>query len=410
MRRTPAAISRSLYLVGLLSFTAACADARPPSSFSVRDSAGIQISESPIPAWEEGQRWIIGDEPYLSIGALDGPQEYLFDRIGKAFLLSDGRIAVSNRRTSEIRFFSGDGTFLNSVGGAGEGPGEFQSIQMWRGIGDTIMVYDARLNRVSALDPYGGFVSSASLRGKPELGHPSAFGSTGDGSLLITSGTGSFGAGASGLLDGNEIIFSRHGRDGDFSSVISRFPADSRWAYTAAGRTVPQYLPHSVGWTVYGWTPDRLYLGLGRKPELEVWDPDGGMIGLHRWGARKRRVGENGIAEYRREWLLAYEDPNEKRFWEGWLGEVPFPENLPVFDGLLVDRTGHLWIEHYEPFWDDSRSWSVLSPAGSWLGDLETPTGLRITEIGADYLLGVWRNEMDVEFVRLYSLDHRAER
>ena len=170
MRRTPAAISRSLYFVGLLSFFAACADAHPPSSFSVRDSAGLQISESPIPAWEEGQGWIIGDEPTLSIGALDGPEEYLFDRIDKAFLLSDGRIAVSNWRPSAIRFFSGDGTFLSSVGGAGEGPGEFRSIQMWRGIADTLMVYDARLLRVSAFGPHGGFVASASLGQEPELG------------------------------------------------------------------------------------------------------------------------------------------------------------------------------------------------------------------------------------------------
>ena len=202
MRRTSAPIRNTLQIIGLILIAGACSDASPPASFSVRDSAGVQISESPAPAWGEGQEWIIGDSPILSIGALDGPEEYLFDVVDKAFFLSDDRIAVSNWRTTEIRFFSADGTFLNSVGRPGEGPGEFRSIQMWRGIGDSIMVYDARLSRVTTLDPHGAFVASASLDRQPELGSPSAFGSARDGSLLITSGTGGFSAGASGLLEG----------------------------------------------------------------------------------------------------------------------------------------------------------------------------------------------------------------
>jgi hypothetical protein len=28
-----------------------------------------------------------------------------------------------------------------------------------------------------------------------------------------------------------------------------------------------------------------------------------------------------------------------------------------------------------------------------------------MNEIGEDYILGVWKDEMDVEYVRMYSLD-----
>jgi hypothetical protein len=223
--------------------------------------------------------------------------------------------------------------------------------------------------------------------------------------MLVTSGTGAFGSGASGLIDGNEIIFSRHGRAGEFLNVIARFPADPRWAYTASGRTVSQYLPHSVGWTVHGSWGNRIFLGLGRKPELEVWDPLGEQVGLLRWGAEGRIVGDREVEEYRREWLLSVGDADEKRFWEGWLSEVPFPEALPIFHGLLVDRTGHLWVEDYKPFWDDSHTWTILSPGGAWLGNMETPAAMRVTEIGPDYVLGVWRDELGIEYVKQYRLN-----
>jgi hypothetical protein len=38
------------------------------------------------------------------------------------------------------------------------------------------------------------------------------------------------------------------------------------------------------------------------------------------------------------------------------------------------------------------------------LGVVETPPGLRISEIGSDFILGSWRNELGVEHVRIYEL------
>jgi hypothetical protein len=32
------------------------------------------------------------------------------------------------------------------------------------------------------------------------------------------------------------------------------------------------------------------------------------------------------------------------------------------------------------------------------------PAGLRVDDIGADYVLGVWRDDFDVEHVRLHAL------
>jgi hypothetical protein len=36
---------------------------------------------------------------------------------------------------------------------------------------------------------------------------------------------------------------------------------------------------------------------------------------------------------------------------------------------------------------------------------VELPAGLRVLEIGGDYVLGVWNDELDVQHVRLHRLD-----
>jgi hypothetical protein len=46
----------------------------------------------------------------------------------------------------------------------------------------------------------------------------------------------------------------------------------------------------------------------------------------------------------------------------------------------------------------------VFSDEGVLLGTVAIPPDLSIMEIGQDYVLGVWRDPLDVEFVHLYSL------
>ena len=38
------------------------------------------------------------------------------------------------------------------------------------------------------------------------------------------------------------------------------------------------------------------------------------------------------------------------------------------------------------------------------MGTVRTPAELRVLDIGADWLLGVWQDELDVEYVREYGL------
>ena len=72
-------------------------------------------------------------EPVLSIGRLDGPEEYLLAGINAGAVLADGSVVVSDRQHFRVQRFSSEGDHLWSSGRAGEGPGEFEYVQVGRG-------------------------------------------------------------------------------------------------------------------------------------------------------------------------------------------------------------------------------------------------------------------------------------
>ena len=83
---------------------------------------------------------------------------------------------------------------------------------------------------------------------------------------------------------------------------------------------------------------------------------------------------------------------------------VPISSHLPAYEQVLLDRAGNLWTVRVRWFWSEAPVWQVLDPQGRWLGQVAMPPGGRISEIGEDYVLGVWRDEMDIETVRMYGL------
>ena len=48
--------------------------------------------------------------------------------------------------------------------------------------------------------------------------------------------------------------------------------------------------------------------------------------------------------------------------------------------------------------------WRVFDRTGRWSGTVTMPARFNPMDIGSDYVLGLWRDEDDVEHVRLYRL------
>jgi hypothetical protein len=91
------------------------------------------------------------------------------------------------------------------------------------------------------------------------------------------------------------------------------------------------------------------------------------------------------------------------------LDGLVFPDYLPVYETLLPDSEGFLWVKPYTPQWERGGDWWVFDSSGRWLGSIPVPDSLTLLDVGEDYILGTVRDEQDVERVLMFSLDRRSD-
>ena len=77
---------------------------------------------------------------------------------------------------------------------------------------------------------------------------------------------------------------------------------------------------------------------------------------------------------------------------------------FPPHGGLLADDLDCLWVEDFQRPGAENRAWNVFDPEGVLAGRLSLPERFNPLEIGRDYLLGVGWDELNVEYVRMYTL------
>ncbi len=134
-------VSRGCALCCAAIVVGACTSADRPSTEAVtRDSAGIAIVEN-VAVSRGTAAWRFVEPPVVELGVLEGQPAHQFSQVVGATRLSDGRIAVADGGSKELRFFDTNGRHLVSVGGPGEGPGEFRFLySLDRLPGDTLIV------------------------------------------------------------------------------------------------------------------------------------------------------------------------------------------------------------------------------------------------------------------------------
>ena len=78
---------------------------------------------------------------------------------------------------------------------------------------------------------------------------------------------------------------------------------------------------------------------------------------------------------------------------------------VPLFGAPFADADGNVWLPTYRPAYPEEGSpYTVISPEGEWLGQVETPPRFRILDVTEGLVLGVLRDEMDVENVVVHEV------
>lgn len=118
---------------------------------SCADSGGGADRPLVEPTWQV--------EPVARIGSLDDPGQSL-TRIGQVIIGPEEQLFVSQPVDARLLIFEPDGTLQASLGGRGEGPGEFRSLRSIGLSGDTLYASDGRLGRVSYFTLQGELLGS----------------------------------------------------------------------------------------------------------------------------------------------------------------------------------------------------------------------------------------------------------
>ena len=406
MKFSPPALSLPAMALALVAVLA-CADADSPDGpgTQVRDSADIRIIENASPPAGSRLNWRIGPEPTLSIGQTDGEDPYLLYSVGDATRLNDGRIVVANRGTQELRVFDARGTYLETWGGAGEGPGEFTelwSVERWPG--DSIAAWTAQRRGISVFASDGTYGRTFNMEsyGSPLWIFFSPVSVTRDGSVLAVLSPEIADTTVAELRDGEGRTTANFGAQPSIET--HRFVEDGRAMSVLKifGRR-----PVSATWG------ERVVIGSTDRYELKAFRADGSLERLVRRANVPRAPTPADVAAYIDERqppptpdMSAAEAENARRWRRGY-ESVPVAQHFPAFESIMTDAVDHLWVEEYE-FPGEERPgslWTVFDPEGHVLGFVETPEVFQIYEIGEDYILTRTRGELDVESVQLWPLD-----
>ena len=404
-------------LLALLPLVPAACEPAPESSHTARyDSAGIPITTALAALWGPGEGWTIRDEPLVEIGAVPGPEEYLLNDVTGAVRMSDGGIVLGEWTSGELRRYDREGTFVWRAGGRGEGPGEHQWLTfLGRLPGDSVVTWDIALGRVQVFGPDGRVAHGKRIESPWSDLTPRGVIGVSDRHLVLTFSDYRESPTGVARWPGVRIATWSHD-DGD------RAGADVR-PRGRATRHAWRRADHANRLRVREGSP---VVGHARAPR----DRGHGVL-LHPIGLARRRghhgdspagtcpSGRSRASMWKPLWngwptgnvvYGGYSEEQAEASRPGWR-KRPMASTLPVLESILLDAAGNLWVEPYTVYGAAVPPPEVYAPDGTWLGAVALPSGRGGLlangglEIGDDYVLGVWRGEQGVEYVRMYALD-----
>jgi hypothetical protein len=403
------------FLAPLIWISGLCAcdpAAESPVPVQFSDSSGVRIVHSHEPRWSDGEAWSVSAEPEVTIGALNGPGEYQLVAVSSAARQSDGDIVVVDAGARTVRLYDGEGRLLKTLGGPGSGPGEFQDPgRVTVTGGDTVVVWDNSLFRITRFDPQGDLAEVQTLdlatiakAVEPPL-YPGRVEPLADGRILVRL------IEKSGKANPSGRFRQRSGAlrvSADYSVIdtlmffgdIEQISVDAPWGQ------FPVAPPHAKRtWITHQGDPSRVCVGDQEGPEIVCFGPEGNRTVL-RWDSEP-------TPPPTREEIVAWREANvrlmEQKLSEDevlrMLDQVPMPAARPDYAQITLDRLENLWVE-LGPATRSSTSsvdYLVFDTVGALLGVVPLPP-IQILEIGEDYVLGIHQDEFEVEYLQVYEI------
>lgn len=371
----------------------ACADSASTPDVERWDSGGTEIvahgalvPREPLELSVQPHLWIRGDERIPP-----------FDRLSAVAILGNGDIVVADAGTSRVHAFSSEGDYLWSAGRPGEGPGEFRQISAVFVTGeDTILVADGGVARTTVLSPAGDVVRDH--RFASEYGAPTGLLASGALLYLDQERIGEPGVGVQPTL----ATWSTVDLAGAGGQTLVTTPGSESYYGQAGGRNViirPPFMRHVYGAPV----DDGFLVSLSDQPRVDVYGSGGDLLRSMRLPESKLLVSITDV-QSAREGLLVNVPEEMHAIFRELLAGVPIPPTWPAIGGLVVDDEGRVWVQQYRSEDEAEQTWHVFTLDGAYVDEVSTPGRFAPRAIRDDLVAGIWRDELDVESVRIYRI------
>ena len=414
--------------VGILTLTALAAacvrgqgDDSGESWEAVADTVGDTVTVRTI----SGSVW--GDtaflEPEMSIGMLEGPDEYLIGSPRALAVGRDGVIYMLDRQVMKVRMYGPDGSHIRDIGREGGGPGEFEGPDGMTLLPDgRLLVRDPGNARVSVFAGDGEYLEQFWLAGGFNTSRRFYADTAGNSYAMV-------------LLDAEASVFdwkfglARYDLEGEVHDTI---PAPT-WDYerpevsaTRDGSTSINWVPFTgqdwwtfspLGYMVGGVSTDyRIDLFRIREPVLRIernWIPI--AVKSEEADERERRQ----TAQFRRDYGS----------WS-WNGP-PIPDTKPPFRDLFASEEGNIWVlvsqegratmteedareeerrTNMPPLrFEEPPAYDVFAPDGRFVGHVSVPETFSTRPgpiVRGDSVWAVTRDELDVPTIVRFRIVH----
>ena len=350
--------------------------------------------------------------PEVSIGELDGPEEYLFGWIFSIAVDDDRNVYVFDYQAQHVGVFDSEGNHVRTLGRQGEGPGEFKRAEAIALLPDgRLVVRNPGNQRIEVFGPEPGQTE--------QWGYPA--GGLHSGAPLYTDANGRTFVDAPDRSEDDLVVhLIVFGPDG---TQLDTLPDPSSTSEAAAlvaergGGSTSAAVPFSPAlvWTVH---PSGHFL-TGFSSDYRIDLPrDDGVLRIER-AADPVPVNDEERA-YQRELIVrSMREMDPDWSWNG----PPIPETKPFFHRLLTGRNGRIWVrvaaegypvenEDHDPedpssmpvLWREPVRYDVFEPDGTYLGVVVPPDGVTLSVFDGDYVWGVTRDELEVQRVVRYRI------
>ena len=314
-----------------------------------------------------------------------------------AVRLTDSTILMASAHDDLILIKPSQGQ-IRRVGQSGESAGEFRHIS-WVGRceADSAFVWDRMRRRMTVLAPNGSIARDYPVPPNETDGpSPETVACSGRGVFAFQPVPGRGGGDGTSVVRGIAPITIADNRGHDIGRIAEVSGSELVQLGGGAG-------PRPLGKaTVLAVGTDRVYIGTSDSASIDVFGLDGRRLPSIAVDVPTRRPSKLNY-EQAVEAAISAVPPALSPAIRQWLLRLPIPDSMPPYGALQVDADDVVWVVLSAPG-DAQTLVRALDQQGRSIAQVEVPRFIRITEIGRDYILGVYPDGAGQPHLAMYRL------